>query len=381
MPEPKTPKKPNQSCLPEWWHATQSFLLPGLVLSLITLAMGFNLIGSILLACNIGFLSWVLYHRFGLLASITVKRGVSYNLRHMQSNLHAKLYQKKCLNNVISLIDNYKKNKRILEKDGIPIILRTFQLYSDNELDGVGDHDITVLALEALFGLLRTSPAPATVQINQNWKIQSINEYINDLNNNLDMNETNRNELLILVLKVVAQLSENTPSTIRNTNRGWHTLLIQTVLTCMRNRMRDTENMLKSEKVQQWGCCVLFNVQHDSNEAKAMFGSSNGFGVVLDAVRRYRTKLKINQLAAVLMAESVFETVVPGSTKLIFLPNVFAEALSSGVMSALSDMAVQHPKNGDIASCNRLLKSEYSKPRKNIVEADSIEFVDVTEQD
>jgi hypothetical protein len=361
---------------PEWWHATQNFLVPGLILSLICLAMEQHLLGSMLLACNIGFLGWVLYHRCGLLASLTVKRGVSFNLRHMKETLHFPLYQTRCLNNLIALIERHKKGPRIVEKgDGISTILRAFILYSDMEDDdGIGNYDITKLALEALFGLLRTSPKDAATQILQKWTIKHAATYIDELNNNLDLDENKRCELLVWVLKVVAQLSEHTAVKKRH-GKGWSVVLIKSLLSCMRTRMRDE----KSESVQQWGCCVLFNTQHGVNAAKETFGACHGFSIVLDAVRRHRKAVQINQLAAVLMAECVFESVKNGTTELKFLPEVFAEALSNGVMSALQDMAQQHSECADIANCNRLLKSEYAKPRRPEIEVDHVEFVELNE--
>ena len=366
---------------PDWWTAVQSFLVPGLVVSLIFLAMGQQLIGSILIALNVAFLSWVLFHRFGLLSRLTIKKGVSFNLRHMDENLHSRLYQVKCLKNIIALIDHHKKGPRIVEKHGIRIILRAFILYSDNEKDSEGetggDVEITELALQALFGLLRTSPKDSTEHILKKWTVHYIAGYVDEITANLDLAEETRNTLLVWVLKIVSQLSEHTAHQVRATGVGWSSVLMQSILNCMKQRLRD---QLKSgEHIQQWGICSLFNLQHNTDPAKDSFSKHGGFTVVLDAVRRYRQSLKINQLAAVLMAECVFESVVKNTTELKFLPEVFAEALSSGVMSALQDMQKEYPNNSDIYNCNRLLKSEYGKPRKVDVdvECNHVEFIEL----
>lgn len=339
--------------------------------------MGQQLVGSILLSLNLGFLGWVLYHRCGLLSSITVKKGVSFNLRNMDENLHGRLYQTRCLTNLNTLINTYNKGPRIVEKGGVRVILRAFILYSDNEKDSGGEHvgnvEITELALQAMFGLLRTSPKESATQILQKWTIKHVAGYLDELNHgDLDMDEKVRNKLIVLVLKIIAQLSEHTTPEARGSN-GWSNTLVTSVLHCMKARLRD---QTEAESMQQWGICCLYNIQHNVNVSKESFSNCGGFNVVLDAVRRHRQALKLNQLAAVLMAECVFESVSKHATALKFLPEVFAEALSSGVMSALQDMGKEFPNNGDIHNCKRLMASEYSKPRPE-VDVDRVEFVEM----
>jgi hypothetical protein len=363
---------------PKWWNAVQHFLLPGLIISLIFLAMGQHVIGAILLALNVGFLTWVLYHRFGLLASITVKRGVSFNLRNMEENLHGRLYQIRCLNNLLTLINDYKKGPRIVEKGGVRVLFRSFHLYSDNEKDSNGDRkgnlEITNLILQVLFDLLCTSPKDGSKNILKAWPIKDIANYIDELNSNdLDMNEKDRNQMILLVLKIVQQLSEHTTQSERDTV-SWNSILMKSVLNCMKERLRDLE---EGESIQQWGTCALYNMQHGVNSSKLTFSKYGGFNVVLDAVRRYRSAVKVNELAAILMVECVFESVANDSTELKFMPEPFAEALSSGVMSALHDMEKEFPENGSIHNCHRLLKNQYSKPRKMEVEIDHVEFVEM----
>lgn len=364
----------NKSLCPEWWDATQSFLVPGLILTLILFGVGQQLLGSILLSLNVGFLGWVLYFRCGLLSQLTVKKGVSFNLRHMKEHLHHKLYQKQILKNLQTLVGQKKKGPRVVERGGVPLIVRAFILYSDIEDEDVGDCDITKLSLQVMFSLLSTCSKETSSQILQKWSVKHVAGYLDELNSNFVLDEEERNTLLVLVLKVVVQLCEFTDAKVRDGDLGWTVTLMRSILNCMRKRLGDKKS---AKEIQQWGINVLFNLQHGSNVAKESFAALNGFGAVLDAVRQYREALPLNKLAAALMVEVQFENVKEGATELRFLPEVFAEGLQRGVMSALTDMKKEHSGCPDIANCDRLLKTEYGKPRKTEIDVDHVEFVEI----
>lgn len=244
------------------------------------------------------------------------------------------------------------------------------------------------MSLQCIFHLLRTGGGDRnkiSSQILDIWSVKNIASYLDELNGlslvkvaaegeNTMMDEEERNELLVLVLKVIAQISEFTNSNIRNNNIDWSEILMKSVLECMRKRIAEKKN---GEKIQQWGCNALFNLQHGSNKAKESFALLFGFRVVSDSIRQYRDSLDLNKLASALMVEVQFESVNEGATSLKFLPEVFAEALSSGVMTACSDMSKHFPDCPDISNCNRLLVSEYSKPRKTEIDVDHVEFVEL----
>eukprot|EP00946_MAST-07B_sp_MAST-7B-sp1_P002667 g2667.t1 len=369
----------HDSAWPAWWADTKHFLVPGLTLAALCFFFEQPLIGSVLVTAVVGFLSWVLYHRCGLLASITPKRGVTYALRHLRDNLHNRLYQARCLETLSALIAmRASKGPRIVERGGVALVVRSLLLYGDGDEDG-GDSEITMSAMNVLLGLLRTSPESAAPKLLESWPIKDVATRLVEVSGDLDRSEEERDEHSLTMLKLISQICEAVNADVRGGALAWRNELVDAVITTMQRTVRSE----KSESMQQWACCVLYNLQHQSLALKERIAKAGGMARVLDAVRIHRDSVKVNKMAAVLLCEILFEPipdvqssekVAENKTELRFLPEVLAEAIDLGVMQALYEMQKHHTDCVEIFNCNRLIKHELGKERKVSVAEDAATF-------
>ena len=357
--------------LPAWWSDTKTFLVPSLVVAAVLFSLGQKLLGGIVVAVSIGFLSWILYHRCGLLATIVPKRGVSYALRMMRQNLHHRLFQVRCLETIEDLINmRASKGARIVERGGVKLIVRALHLYGDGEEDG-GDSEIVERALIVLLGLVRTSPKTATLQVLSAWPIKDIANRLGEVSGDLDRSEEDRDNLSLLLLKLISQICEAVAPSVRTDALAWRNELVDSVLLNMQRSLRSK----KSEEIHQWSCCALYNLQHQSKVIKVKIAKSGGLARVLDSVRVHRSSLSVNKIAAVFLCEILFEPLLDIKPKsgadvsksnkpeLRFLPDVLAEAIDLGVMQAMYEMQKRHTSCVEIFNCNRLIKHELGKAR------------------
>ena len=154
---------------------------------------------------------------------------------------------------------------------------------------------------------------------------------------------------------------------------AWRNGLVDAVITTMQRTVRSE----KSESMQQWACCVLYNLRHQSLALKERIAKAGGMARVLDAVRIHRDSVKVNKMAAVLLCEILFEPipdvqssekVAENKTELRFLPEVLAEAIDLGVMQALYEMQKHHTDCVEIFNCNRLIKHELGRKEKSALQ-------------
>ena len=368
---------PTRPPCPAWWTDTKHFLVPGLVVSALCFFLQQNFIGGVIVAAVAGFLSWVLYHRCGLLASVTPKRGVTYALRHLRDNLHHRLFQARCLETLEALVSmKASKGPRIVERGGVALVVRSLQLYGDGDEDG-GDGEIVERAMNVLLGLVRTSPTTAATELLKAWPIKAVAARLSKVSGDMDRSEEERGAHSLMMLKLISQICEVVDADVRGDALAWRNELVDAVLATMQRTM----HLNKSESMQQWACCVLYNLQHQASAVKIRIAKADGMARVLDAVRAHRESVKVNKMAAVLLCEIIFEPIDPDSSsnsskkpELRFLPDVLAEAIDLGVMQALYEMQKRHATCVEIFNCNRLIKHELGKDRKVTVAEDAASF-------